>query len=220
MQSTSRYSIHTGARTPKAPASIPKRRHKAIWLAVAALLVALGAGGTYAFWPKNHDKLLAQIGDDREKLRKAVDDGQLTRDEVRDAMWQRREAETDKQVDGYFALPTQKERDKYLDKMIDGMEARRKEFERRAATQPARNRDRERGPTTGPTTQPRQDWQQRMAQRQDNTPPDKRAQRIEFRRAMQQRMTQRGIAPPQGGRGGFGGGGPRPGGGGGGRRQP
>ncbi len=71
-------------------------------------------------------------------------------------MQQAREERENKQLDEYFSLKTQAERDKHLDKLIDEMEARRKEWERRAATQPTtRPNERRRSttqPTTGPTT--------------------------------------------------------------------
>ena len=190
-------------------------KKKALLGAVSAALIAAG-GATYAFWPRDNSKLVAQLAraNDPQQIRQAVDSGQITRQEGREAFGPQREAEMDQRMDAYFALSTPKDRQKYLDKLIDEMEARRREWERRATTRPATSQPTSR-PTSRPTTQQRGggDWQQRAAARQDSTPPDKRARRVEFMAAMRARMQQRGIQPGRGGPGGWRGGG----GGGGGR---
>lgn len=193
---------------------IQKRSKRTRIIAVSvALLVLVGGGVTWALRPKDPAKVLAEIGNDRDKIRQAVDEGRISREDVWEVMRERREAEETKRVDAFFALPPGKERDKYLDKMIDEMESRRREWQQRAATQPstrpARDRD---GPSTRPSDAERQ---RRMAMRDDSTPPAQRAKRVEFRAAMMKRMQERGIQPGRGGwGGGFGGRGGGPGGGG------
>jgi uncharacterized membrane protein YgcG len=187
----------------------------------AALLVVLIAGG--ATWAirihlKANQKAetLASLTKDPRQMFQAVRDGKIDREEARDAMEKAWEERQNKQMDEYFAMKTQADRDKYLDKMIDEMEARRKEWERRAATQPTTRPARRAttGPTTGPTTRPnRPNDPGRQLNRVQGGNPVRNAQRAAFMNAMRQRMSQRGIQP---GRGGFGGGGRGFGGGGGG----
>jgi hypothetical protein len=181
---------------------------------VASLALLLCGGVTWAFWPKDPKDIIAQLDNDPRKIRQAVEDGKITRDDARDAMRERFEAEETKRVDEFFALPPGPQRDKYLDQQIDEMQRRMREWQERASTQPtsrpARDRD---GPSTRPSDAERQ---RRMAERDDRTPPAQRAKRVEFRAAMMKRMQERGIQPP-GGRWGGGTGGGRGGPGGGGR---
>ncbi len=176
---------------------------------VVVALVALSAG-VWAMWrAHSRDKLLAALKDDPRKLRQAVEDGQISREDARETMADASEARMNKTMDDYFALPAGKERDKYLDKMIDEQEAMRRRWQQRAATQPSTRPARDRDER--PTSRPAGDWQQRRAERADRTPPERQAKRAEFTRAMMQRRTERGL--PTGG--GPGGGGWRGGGGGG-----
>jgi pyruvate/2-oxoglutarate dehydrogenase complex dihydrolipoamide acyltransferase (E2) component len=214
----------------KAPAAgTPWWKNGKLWTYVAVGVIALGGGMTWALWPKNYDKVineLAQKGP--EEIRKAVDSGAIPREVAWEAFGQAREAEMQKRVDGYFALQTAAERNRYLDKMIDEMQARMREFQQRSTTRPAGDWQRgdRRGDGPGPATQPndarRAEREQRRNVRADTTPPAQRAQRVEFMAAMRKRMQERGIEMPNGGRGfgGFGGfgGGPGRGGDGGGRR--
>jgi uncharacterized membrane protein YgcG len=198
------------------------RRIRIISAAMAFVLIAGGATWAIRAHLKANEKaaVIASIKDPRE-MRKAVEAGKISREDAWEAMQQAREERENKQMDEYFALKTQKDREKYLDKMIDDMEARRKEWERRAATQPTTRPDRERRrsttqPTTGPTTRPndRRNDPGRQLNRVQGGDPTRKAQRAAFMSAMRQRMAQRGVQAPGGGRGGWGGGGGGRGGGG------
>lgn len=197
------------------------KSHRRMWVTssfgVAVLLLSMSG---WAMW-RSHSKqkLLASVADDPRKIREAVDQGTITRQEARDAFEQAMEARMNKTMDEYFVLPAGKERDKYLDKMIDEMEARRREWQQRATTQPTTRPNREDRADRGdrPATQPN-DRARRMATRMDSTPPERRAKMAEFRAAMAARMAARGIQGGPG-RGGFGGWGGRGGGGGGGGRN-
>ncbi|HRK31436.1 MAG TPA: hypothetical protein PLD59_10190 [Tepidisphaeraceae bacterium] len=201
-----------------------KSRNFLIGVGIGA--VALAGGATFALWPVNRDAQVAaavkQIeGKSRDEVRQIVDSGAIPREVAWEAMGAAREQEMQARLDAFFALKTQPERTKFLDQMINEMEARRKQWEARAATQPSGDRERRDRRPDGPTSQPsedrRREMEQRRAARQDSTPPERRAQRVEFMAAMQKRMKERGIEQPAGGRGfgGFGGGrGGPPGGGG------
>ncbi len=195
------------------------RSRRGMWVAaITAVAVLLLSVSGFAMWRSySKQKLLASLGDDPRRVRDAVEEGKITREEARDVFEQAGEARMNKTMDEYFALPTGKEREKYLDKMIDEMEARRRDWQQRAATQPTTRPNR---PDRGerPMTQPN-DRARRMATRMDSTPPERRAKMAEFRAAMAARMAARGIqgGPGRGGWGGPGGwGGGRGGGGGGG----
>ena len=179
------------------------RRGKIFAIAVSVVLL-IGGSVTWALWPKDRQKLVAELGGDRDKIREAVDSGKITRDEARDAMRQRWEAEQTKRVNDFFALPPGKERDKYLDRVIDEMEARRRDWEQRRSTTQPTTRPMPDGPATRPTDAQRA---RGRAERGDRTPPDQRAKRAEFMSAMMKRMQQRGITPGRSGGGGWGGGG-------------
>lgn len=190
-------------------------------LVIAAVAtLALAGGMTYALWPTNYEaKAQALAAQGPEAMRKAIDSGELPREVAWDAMGQAWEADQQKRLDAYFALNTPVERTRYLDQMINEMEARRKEWDARAATRPSgdrERRDRRDGPASQPSEARRAEMGKRRAERADKQPPEKRAQRAEFMVAMRKRMTERGIQPPTGGRGpggfgagGFGGGRPR-----------
>lgn len=206
----------TQLRNGKSPGATPFWKRKDVIIPASLAFVALAGGATFALWPKNYDKLVAELAQKGpEEIRKAVDSGQVPREIAWEAFGAAREAEMQKRVDGYFALQTDRERQQYIDKVIDEMQARMREFERnRPATRPTGvngprdgNRDR-RGPGTQPSEADRAERERRRAQRADSTPPAQRAQRVEFMAAMRKRMTERGIQMPGGGRGfgGFGGG--------------
>jgi hypothetical protein len=185
-----------------------KLRRAIAWAAALGVVVGITVGA-WAMWRShNKQKLLASIKDDPRKVREAVRDGQITRDDARDVMMDAFEARMNKTVDDYFALD-QKDRDKYLDKLIDEQEAMRRQWQQRATTRPTSRPAREDRPAT---TRPAGDMQQRMRERADRTPPERTARRAEFMAAMMQRRAARGLT---GGPGGGGWGGGRGGGGGG-----
>lgn len=207
------------------------RQRKIAMIVGAVMVVGIAAGGYFGIsaWKtasqENKAKELAAKmtvagpGNGFEEMRKAVDSGQITWDQARAAGREAWEAEQQKRMDAYFATPA-KDRDKYLDKLIDEMQKRMKEMEaRRAANPPTTRPDRgDRGNRgNGPTTRPEGERGDRGPGggrgNADNTSPVQRAQRGEFMAAMQRRMQERGIQMR--GRGGWGGGG-----GGGGGRGP
>lgn len=189
--------------------------------------VATAGGATFALWPKNYEKLATELAKKSpEELRKAVEAGQIPREVAWEAFGEARRVEFEKRIDEFFALQGQAARNKYLDQIIDEMEAQRKRWEAERAQrqqqggQVERPRGERRGdgpPGERPTTRPADDRerQQRMAARMDARPAARQAQMIEFMTAMRKRMQERGIQAPGGrgfgGPGGFGGG--RPGGG-------
>ena len=190
-------------KTTQVSAAASARRRRVVVSVVAVVLVLGLSYGAWAMW-RSHgkQKLLASIKDDPRKMRDAVEQGQISREEAGELRWEMMEARMDKTMGEYFALPPA-QREKFLDKMIDDMQARGREWQRRAASQPSTRPERDRGgdrPTTGPSEERRR----QMAARGDSTPPEKRAQRAEFRAAMMARMQARGMTP---GRGGWGGGG-------------
>lgn len=204
------------------------RRRAMTVLLSASLVFVIGAGAYFGHgvWEKHQaeqkrkreEALAAELARDFrpenfEKARQAIESGQVTREQV----WEARRAEFEKmeqeRMDAYFALPAD-QRDAYLDKLIDEMQQRMREFrpdrDRRPQTQPTT------GPTTEPTTQPERDRREQMspeerAQRQqermDSQSPADRARRAEFRAAMMKRMQERGMNFGRG-RGGGGRGGP------------
>jgi uncharacterized membrane protein YgcG len=192
---------------------------RSLWMAAAVILTVLVvSAGSWAMWRSySKQKVLASIGDDPRRIRQAVEEGQISRDEAREAFMEAMEARMNRSMDEFFVLPAGKERDAYLDRMIDEMEARRREWQERSTTQPTTRPNwaerRGDGPATQPSDADRAQRAQRAAQRADSTPPERRAQRAEFMSAMQKRMAERGIQPGRGGPGGWGG---RGGGGGGG----
>src|SRR5205823_1890234 len=163
------------------------------------LLLLLIAGAAWAIKSKidtnAKNKLVASIQDPR-TMREAVDSGKITRDEGREAMQAVFEQRMDKQMDEYFALKAAADRTKYLDKLIDEEQARRKEWEQRAATQPSTRPSRRptTQSTTQPTTRPNRPFDPaRQLDRVQGGNPVRKAQRAEFMAAMRQRMAQRGI---------------------------
>jgi hypothetical protein len=107
----------------------------------------------------------------------------------------------------YFTLPKE-DQTAYLDKMIDEMQAQRKNFEQmrqnrpprppRDANDPNMQRRRERAQQA----QARMSNPSNMRARSERGTPEQRAQRAAFTQAMQKRMKERGITMPgPGGRG-------------------
>jgi hypothetical protein len=113
----------------------------------------------------------------------------------------------EKQVNDYVALPVD-QRKQYLDKMIDQMQDRRKQFEGRPRPQP----EQAAGNTEGGAAAPRPEGDtrrrgpdpDRLRQMIETTPPEKQAKFVQFMKDMQERMKERGIEGPR-----FGGGPPR-----------
>jgi len=89
-------------------------------------------------------------------------------------------------MDKYFQLPPS-EQTAYLDKMIDERIARRQQRQVQGNRPPRGNRPRGSGRDPSPA---------RLKRRIENTPPEVRAKHIEFRKALHERMKQRGIEPP------------------------
>jgi len=177
-----------------------------------SLVIAISAGAYFGYgvWQKKRsDALAAQLVKDFrgresfEKMREAVDSGQVTRDQMRAARDEEREREERERTDAYFALPAD-QRDAYLDKIIDEFQERMKRWQNDGPqTRPTSRPAREEGePTTRPQRTPEERAQQQQ-QRMDSQAPADRAKRAEFRAAMMKRMQDRGINM---GRGGFGGG--------------
>jgi len=98
-----------------------------------------------------------------------------------------------KRIDDYFALPPA-EQTKRLDEIIDSMEARRLERERRAATRPSggEGSDRREGRRRRGFTP------ERLKHILENTEPEMRAKFVEFRKAIEKRRAERGLPPRRG----------------------
>jgi hypothetical protein len=189
-----------------------KWRRIVAWAAAACVVVGISVAGWSMWRAHARAQLLASIKDDPRKMRDAVEQGQISREDAWQAMGEAREAQMNKVMDDYFALAP-KDREKYLDKLIDEQEAMRRQWQQRATTRPSTRPAREDRPT--PASRPAGDWQRRANERADRTPPERQAKRAEFMAAMMQRRMERGLQGGPG-RGGWGGGG-RGGGGGGGR---
>jgi hypothetical protein len=211
----SAYSVYTqeqprSAAKPPAPGNGGRARRWLIRGGLTALLVLVLGAGVWGFVSYRHQRLLASLQKDPEKIRDAERAGKISRDEGRELFMNNREQRMDEQMDKYFSLPPGPQRTALLDKQIDEMQAQMRQWQSRAATRPTSR------PTTGPTSRPNDRWgdpSQQMARVQGGNPARK-AQRAEYRAAMQQRLAQRGITGPGGGRGGWGGGGGGRGGGG------
>lgn len=198
-------------------------------MAVGALLIAgiatAGYFGVRAWKVSSQEakakelaaKIVTQGPGGFEEIRKAVDSGQITREQAWSAGREAMEARMQKEMDGFFGTPA-KDRDKYLDKLIDEIQKRMKEMEARRAAEGPTTRPNWGGPPrdgNGPTTRPDR-GPGGGGGRGDNASPVQRAQRQEFMAAMMRRMQERGIQMGRGmGMGGWGrgGGGGGPGGG-------
>lgn len=198
---------------PKKPVSAtPWWKNRNFLIGAGVGLIAVAAGATFALWPVDPQKQIDALAmKSPEDIRKAVDSGAVPREVAWEAFGQQREREMQQRMDTYFALKTDAERSKYLDKMIDEMQSRMREWQSRAATRPGGDprgpggdRRRGDGPTSQPSDDQRKEREQRRAARADATPTAQKAQRAEFMAAMRKRMEQRGIQPPGGGGRGFG----------------
>jgi hypothetical protein len=201
--------------SPPSKAKSPRKK-KLLWAVAIVAAVGAGVGATIALWPKpDPQKVLAEIGNDPVKIREAVQSGRVSPEDLR----ARFEAQMNQRMDAYFALQTPGERNRYLDGIIDEMEARRKQWEAERANRPQGERDGRGDPRRGdgPATRPSDaEIQRRQLERQNSVSAARQAQGIEFRRALMRRMQERGI---QGGGRGFGPGMGGPGGGRGGERR-
>jgi hypothetical protein len=229
-----------------AAADAARRRRRVVTsIAGVGLVAAVSFGG---WWYVGHrakareretaQAIATQVAQDMnfQRVREAVDAGEVSRDAMREAMGDAMRQRMEKVVDDYFALP-ESQREKYLDQQIDEFERMRQRWEseraNRPSTQPGATpgegrdgrgprADGER-PTTQEMEQRREEMRQRMAERMANTPPDRRAKMAEFFAAMQKRRAERGLPEMRGfggrgfggggwGGGGWGGGGGNPGG--------
>jgi hypothetical protein len=133
--------------------------------------------------------------------------GQLSEEEQHQAFRNAMTARMEQQMTDYFNLPEGKEREKYLDQLIDEQEKRMADHNRDQANRPP-------GPPPGQANQGNRGggggWRdpQRMKDRIENTAPDQRAKRAAFMKDMAARRQARGL-PSRGGPGGPGGGGGR-----------
>lgn len=165
----------------------------------------------------------------REQIREYMDSNQFRdanedkRREIRDEIGEAMRTRMETQANEYAAPVDNTEKNAYLDKIIDDMQARRAEFAARDANGPPDpNRFRRFGPRD-PNFMRRQQGQQarqfrmpepsRTRERSERTSADTRVKMNQFRRDLANRMQERGVQMGPGGRGGFGGpGGPPPGG--------
>lgn len=217
-----------------AAAERARRRQRIIAsLTGIGLVAVVSAGG---WWYAGHrstvrekekaQAIASQVAQDLDfqRVRQAVDTGEVSRDAMRDAMGQAMRQRMEKVVDDYFALP-EAQRQKYLDQQIDEFERLRKQWEAQSATRPVTTppssgrgegrrddgrddgrRDGER-PTTQEMEQRRAEMRQRMTERMASMPPDRRAKMAEFFAAIQKRRAERGLPEIRGfGGRGFGGG--------------
>jgi hypothetical protein len=196
-----------------------RRKRRTVASIVGAFVVAGIAFGGYFGWSAyaasaeqaKKDALAAELKkatdfrSARETLSSAIEAGTISERDARDIgrrAWEERQKEV---MEGYFATPA-KDRDKYLDNIIDEMQKRMAEWQRdRPTTRPGGDR-----PTTRPDGERRggtdAEREARGRARADNQSPVERAQQSEFRAALMARMRERGIQMPFG-RGGPGGGG-------------
>jgi hypothetical protein len=154
--------------------------------------------------------LKALRGLDRDERREAFQSASLTDDDrqrMRENMFNTYMAPM---MDGYFALSDTKQREAYLDKLIDQQEARRREWARnRPSTRPAANAA-QAGGNNNNAQAGRNGNRQRGAGRNDparqkarieNTPPERQVKMAEFFAAMRARREARGMSNNWGGRG-------------------
>jgi hypothetical protein len=205
--------VPTGPGSPvPLPAKHPafeKKSGKKKWLLLALVVLLLGLTAWF-FWPDPlagaRQKLAEARTLPREKRRDAVREAlkDLSRDQRRRLFSEGRDARRKRWLENmkkYFAM-SPGDKTKHLDDLIDRMEEWRK---RRQEERPQRA-------DNNPPQQRRrlsaEERERRMKQRLDNSSPEERAMRFQFRRDMQNRMLQRGIGG--GGWGGGWGGGRRP----------
>lgn len=202
------------------PTPQPPRRR---WILLSSLIVVLAAAGVWGYshsgeeaapesaLPEEFSKeKLAALADNPGEMfrtiRLAMDRTDLTdqqKDALRESAFELREAREQAEVDRYFAA-SDSERQAILDEAIDRMEQWRRDREKernRAGSQPSDRRDRRDRPPPS---------QAERKTRSETRSPDQQARQMAYRKAMRERMQQRGIQPPRwggpGGRGGPGGG--------------
>ncbi len=146
-----------------------------------------------------------------ETMRQVMEREDLTDDQRRQIMENMRalrEERERQEMDEYFKASEEK-RKQILDKNIDEMQERWKEMEKRRAENPnppnEQMRERMRNLWGGGNAS-----REERKSRSESRNPDDRARRMAYRQAVEGRMKERGITPPQwGGPGGRGGGGGR-----------
>ena len=120
--------------------------------------------------------------------------------EQRQARADQREAEADKRLDDYFALPPGPQRTAKLDEVIKEMEQRRAEFEKRmAANPPSTNPNAAGGPAGGGPGGPGRarggprDPARMLMRMSQTTHPERAARRAQFMSDMMQRRKELGL---------------------------
>jgi hypothetical protein len=166
-------------------------------IATAAVVLIVG-GSVWAWRARSHSKLLASIKDDPHKTIEAARAGKITEQERDAAVTGFVQNKVNATIDGYFALPEGKQRQDYLDKVIDEMQSKRKEIQAHAASRPALRQALESArPGTVTTTQPAPGQQIRIVRggpgMLEGIPADRRAQLAEFMSAMSKRRAERGL---------------------------
>ena len=213
------FTVHPEKKPAETPAADPKpRRRRRRWL--LALLLLLGLGGLG--WAVRPDPHLARARELQKELfsreaknlppdqRKTKFEAyrnemkQLTDAQKRELFAPMRERQK-AQMARYFAMSPQ-EKVRYLDEQVDRSERVRKEREQRARAtggQPGGGPGGGFGfgPGGGPggkaggTPPSAADIEKRRKQRLDDTTPEERAQRDQFRRDLDARRRQRGLPP-------------------------
>lgn len=171
-------------------------------LVAAGVIVIVAAGYAAVAWSqsRSRQKALTEAGNEPRKIIEAAAEGKITPQQRDQAINDSIQSRLQNQVDGYFRLPEGKERDAYLDRVIDEQELARQKFEAVKANHPL--------PTTGPdeqttvTTSP-DGREKRITIRRkggdaSQLPPDLRAKLAEFAAAMAQRRAERGLPPASG----------------------
>lgn len=182
----------------------------AVWGGIQYLgykqVVDVKALGEQAFQAQGEDRR-----DAWDKFQAAAEQlSEQQRDALRQDMMKERMSERMAEIDNFFALESEAERDAYLDERIERMEERRKQFEERRRQREAEGDQGERGQAgrgegrrggdgQGRRGGSRNEWISRIY---DNTTPDQRAKYTAYREAIQQRREELGLPPSRWGRGG------------------
>jgi len=103
-----------------------------------------------------------------------------------------RQREMNNRIEKYFKLPVE-QRTAYMDEMIDGMQRRMSQPRRRPPT----TRPRAERSMTRPSRRRRRRDIARFRRRYESSDPVRRAQRVEFFKALRKRMEERGISWPR-----------------------
>ena len=185
-------------RPPREPQKSERLRKFVPWLTGAAgvLLVCALLWGVHS----HHRRVVvASLGADTRKIAEAARVGTISqqeRDAAMQAAFRERRAERmrqrDQELQSYFALPPGAPRQQVLDKAIDQLQARMKEFKAAMKSRPA--------PPPGGSADNAPPTSNDRLRRRESTPPAQRAQWAQFRADMQSRMQQRGITAPTWGR--------------------